>query len=86
MSAAARPRSLSRGAARDLRVDRDARSERERARDSREVLRGLEAIHDREGPIGPPVVDSTPNQHYLWRSVASERREREPGYWFAESH
>ena len=59
--AAARPRSLSRGAARDLRVDRDARSERERARDSREVLRGLEAIHDREGPIGPPVVDNTPN-------------------------
>ena len=59
--AAARPRSLSRGAARDLRVDRDTRSERERARDSREVLRGLEAIHDREGPIGPPVVDNTPN-------------------------
>ena len=45
---AARPRSLSRGAARDLRVDRDARSERERARGSREVLRELEAIHDRE--------------------------------------
>ena len=35
--------------------------ERERDRDSREVLRGLEAIHDREGPIGPPVVDHTPN-------------------------
>ena len=35
--------------------------ERERARDSREVLRGLEAIHDREGPIGPPVVGDTPN-------------------------
>ena len=30
-------------------------------RDSREVLRGLEAIHDREGPIGPPVVDNAPN-------------------------
>ena len=58
---AARPRSLSRGAARDLRVDRDARSERERARDSREVLRGLEAIHDREGPIGPPAIGDTPN-------------------------
>ena len=58
---AARPRSLSRGAARDLRVDRDARSERERARDSREVLRGLEAIHDREGPVGPPAIDDTPN-------------------------
>ena len=58
---AARPRSLSRGAARDLRVDRDARSERERARDSREVLRGLEAIHDREGPLGPPAVGDTPN-------------------------
>ena len=58
---AARPRSLSRGAARDLRVDRDARSERERARDSREVLRGLEAIHDREGPVGPPPIDDTPN-------------------------
>ena len=58
---AARPRSLSRGAARDLRVDRDARGERERARDSREVLRGLEAIHDREGPIGPPVIGDTPN-------------------------
>ena len=49
---AARPRSLSQGAARDLRVDRNARSERERARDSREVLRGLEAIHDRQGPVG----------------------------------
>ena len=35
--AAARPRSLSRGAVRDPRVDRDTRSERERARDSREV-------------------------------------------------
>ena len=58
---AARPRSLSRGAARDLRVDRDARSERERARDSREVLRGLEAIHDREGPVGPPTIGDTPN-------------------------
>ena len=58
---AARPRSLSQGAARDLRVDRDARSERERARDSREVLRGLEAIHDREGPVGPPAIDDTPN-------------------------
>ena len=58
---AARPRSLSRGAARDLRVDRDARSERERARDSREVLRGLEAIHDHEGPIGPPAIGDTPN-------------------------
>ena len=58
---AARPRSLSRGAARDLRVDRDARSKRERARDSREVLRGLEAIHDREGPVGPPAIDDTPN-------------------------
>ena len=58
---AARPRSLSRGAARDLRVDRDARSERERARDSREVLRGLKAIHDREGPVGPPAIDDTPN-------------------------
>ena len=58
---AARPRSLSRGAARDLRVDRDARSERERARDSREVLRGLEAIHDREGPVGPPAIGDTPN-------------------------
>ena len=58
---AARPRSLSHGAARDLRVDRDARSERERARDSREVLRGLEAIHDREGPVGPPAIDDTPN-------------------------
>ena len=55
---AARPRSLSRG---DLRVDRDARSERERARDSREVLRGLEAIHDREGPVGPPAIGDTPN-------------------------
>ena len=58
---AARPRSLSHGAARDLRVDRDARSERERARDSREVVRGLEAIHDREGPVGPPAIDDTPN-------------------------
>ena len=58
---AARPRSLSRGATRDLRVDRDARSERERARDSREVLRGLEAIHDHEGPIGPPAIGDTPN-------------------------
>ena len=58
---AARPRSLSRGAARDLRVDRDARSERERARDSREVLRGLEAIHDHEGPKGPPAIGDTPN-------------------------
>ena len=38
--AAARPRSLSRGAARDLRVDGDTRSERERASDSGEVLRG----------------------------------------------
>ena len=58
---AARPRSLSRGAARDLRVDRDTRSERERARDSREVLRGLEAIHDRGGPIGSPAIGDTPN-------------------------
>ena len=58
---AARPRSLSCGAARDLRADRDARSERERARDSREVLRGLEAIHDREGPIGPPAIGDSPN-------------------------
>ena len=58
---AARPRTLSRGAARDLRVDRDARSERERARDSREVLRGLEAIHDHVGPIGPPAIGDTPN-------------------------
>ena len=48
---AARPRSLSQGAARDLRVDRDAR----------EVLRGLEAIHDREGPVGPPAIGDTPN-------------------------
>ena len=56
---AARPRSLSR-AARDLRVDRDARSERERARDSREV-RGLEAIHDREGETGPPAIGDSPN-------------------------
>ena len=59
--AAARPRSLSRGAARDLRDDRDTRSGRERARDSRDVLRGLEAIHDRKGPVGPPAFDPAPN-------------------------
>ena len=50
---AARPRSLSRGASRDLRVDRDARSERERARDSWEVLQGLEAI--RTFPLFPTL-------------------------------
>ena len=60
--AAARPRSLSRGAVRDLRVDRDTRSERERARESRDVLRGLEAIHDRSGPIGPPAFYPAPNE------------------------
>ena len=54
--AAARPRSLSRGAARDPRVDRDTRSGRERERDSRDVLRGLEAIH-----AGPPAFDPAPN-------------------------
>ena len=58
---AARPRSLSRGDARDLRVDRDARSERERARDSREVLRGLEAIHYKGRPVGSPVIGDAPN-------------------------
>ena len=55
--AAARPRSLSGGAARDPCEDRDTRSGRERARDSRDVLRGLEAIHDRKGPIGPATFD-----------------------------
>ena len=59
--AAARPRSLSRGAAGDLRVDRDTRSERERARDSRDILNGLEATQDRSGPIGPPAFDPAPN-------------------------
>ena len=56
--AAARARSLSRGAVRDIREDRDTRSERERIRDT---LRGLEAIHDRRGPIGPPVIEPIPN-------------------------
>ena len=57
--AAARPRSLSRGAVRDLRVDRDTRSERERARDTGSSS-GFGG-HDRSGSIGPPAFDHTPN-------------------------
>ena len=59
--AAAKARSLSRGAARDLRVDTDIRSARERIGDSRGTLKGLEAIHDGRGPVGPPVIDPVPN-------------------------
>ena len=53
---AARARSLTRGAARDIREDRDTWSERERIRESWGTLRGLEAIHDGRGPIAPPVI------------------------------
>ena len=58
---AARARSLTRGAARDIHEDRDTRSERERIQESRGTLRGLEAIHDGRGPIGPPVIEPIPN-------------------------
>ena len=59
--AAARARSLSCGAARDIRDDKGTRTERERARESRDTLRSLEAIHDRRGLIGPPEIEHVPN-------------------------
>ena len=58
---AARARSLTRGPARDIREDRDTRSERERIRESRDTLRGLEAIHEGRGSTGPPGIEPVPN-------------------------
>ena len=63
-------------------------SERARARDSREVLQGLEAIHDRSRPIGPPAFDHTPNvppfPNITFGGPLNQRDEN--ANWFAENH
>ena len=63
---------------------------RERIRESRDTLRGLEAIHEGRGPIGPPGIEPVPNvfpsQYHFWRTAASKSRGHKPEYWFAQDH